>query len=76
MPGGSVPLGADESKAGEGSLPGWSKIMPRSILKVPIWEAIKGRACEWKAWGKMVLVLELRYPLFSGGNPSSLPALP
>lgn len=33
-------------------VPGWSKIIPRSILKVPIRVAIKGKVCEWKAWGE------------------------
>jgi hypothetical protein len=33
----------------EDSVPGWSKIMPRSILKMPIRVAINGRFCEWKA---------------------------
>ena len=41
---------------GGGSVPGWSKIMPRSILKVPVRVSIKGRVCEWKAWGKVALV--------------------
>lgn len=50
--------------------------MPKSILKVPIREAIKGRVCEWKAWGKVGLVLELRHPPFSGRHLSSLPASP
>lgn len=75
MPRGSIsPIG--ESKGGEGSIPGWSKIMPKSILKVPIREVIKGRVCEWKAWGKVGLVPELQHPPFSGGCLSSLSASP
>lgn len=50
--------------------------MPRSILKVPIRVAIKGRVYEWKAWGKVALVLELRHLPFSDGNLSPLPASP
>lgn len=50
--------------------------MPKSILKVPIWEAMKGMVCEWKAWGKVGLVLELRHPPFSGGYLLFLPASP
>lgn len=77
MPKGSIsPVGADESKGGESSVPGWSKIMPKSILKVPIREAIKGRVCEWKAWGKLGLVLELQHPPFSGGYLLSLAPSP
>lgn len=37
-----------------GSIPGWSKAIPKSILKVPILVAINGRVCEWKAWGERV----------------------
>lgn len=35
-----------------GLIPGWSKAIPKSILKVPILVAINGRVCEWKAWGE------------------------
>ena len=58
-PAGLLPLSTQRSlndAGGECSVPGCSKIMPRSILKVPIRVAIKGKVCEWKAWGKVALV--------------------
>lgn len=80
---GSVPSGsaslvhAEESQRrgvgvgwGGGSVPGWSKITPRSILKVPIRAAIKGRVCEWKAWRKVALVWTFSIcPLMSASHP-------